>query len=74
MEPSSAPMLDPILPALISAVTNGARARTIAIATREGSQDVAPNSDNEGRDCLVKTIPVIKPVRLISSNDRFPIA
>src|SRR5919202_3641677 len=62
MEPNSAPMLDPTLPAAIKAVTSGPNARTMAIAINDGSQDVAPNSDRDGRDWFVKTIPVIKPV------------
>ena len=70
MEPNSAPMLDPTFPAAIKAVTNGANARMIAIATREGNHDVAPNCDSEGLDCLVKTRPVINPVNVIKKSDR----
>ena len=69
MEPSSAPMLDPTLPAQIIAVTNGANDFITAIATRDGSHDWAPNSASEGRDCLVNTTPVIKPVSVINAND-----
>jgi hypothetical protein len=65
-------MLDPTLPAAISAVTSGASARRIAIDTNEGSHDVAPNSDNDGRDCLVKITPTINPVNDIKVNERTP--
>src|SRR5688500_14183470 len=58
IEPNSAPMFDPTLPAQIRAVTKGAKARMMAMETSDGSQDVAPNSANDGRDCLVKTRPV----------------
>ena len=50
IEPNSAPMFEPTFPAAINAVTNGANALTTAIEISEGSQEVAPNSDNEGRD------------------------
>ena len=69
MEPSSAPMFDPTLPAAIKAVTKGAKARIMAIATNDGNHEVAPNSANEGRDCLVKTSPVIKPVSEMSGRE-----
>src|SRR5476651_2279524 len=62
IEPNSAPMLDPTLPAAINAVTNGARARMMAIETNEGCHDDAPNCNNDGRDCLVKITPTINPV------------
>src|SRR6187402_3222625 len=72
MEPNSAPMLEPTLPAAISAVTNGANARIIAIDTSDGSHEVAPNSANDGRDCLVKITPTINPVTDIKVNERTP--
>src|SRR6185436_10305699 len=53
MEPSSAPMLEPTLPAQISPVTRGPRAFTIAMPIKEGSHDCAPKSSSEGRDCFV---------------------
>src|SRR5476649_2686159 len=65
IEPNSAPMLEPTLPAAINAVTRGASARIIAIETNPGSQDVAPNSANDGLDCLVNITPTIKPVTVI---------
>ena len=74
IEPSSAPMLDPTFPAAISAVINGASARIMAIETREGSHDCAPKFANEGLDCLVKIKPVIKPVNVISVNERTPVS
>src|SRR4030095_3981740 len=72
IDPSSAPMLDPTFPATIKAVTKGARALMMAIAINDGSQEVAPNSASEGRDWVVKTTQVIKPVREIKGNDLSP--
>src|SRR4249920_2735897 len=69
IEPNSAPILEPTLPAAIKAVTNGANALIIAMEISEGNHELAPKVDNEGRDCLVKTIPVIKPVRETSGKD-----
>lgn len=73
IEPSSAPILEPTFPAHINEVIKGASALTIAMETNEGSQEVAPNSDSEGRDCFVKTIPTIKPVSVIKGSDFTPI-
>src|SRR5688572_3729805 len=70
IDPSSAPMLDPTFPAAINAVTSGAKALIIAMAISDGNHDVAPNSAREGRDCLVNTIPVTKPVNVINGKDR----
>lgn len=72
IEPNSAAILEPTFPAQINAVTKGASARIIAMATRLGSHEVAPNSDKEGRDCFVKTRPVIKPVSVIKKRDLYP--
>src|SRR5688572_28440643 len=72
IEPSSAPILEPTLPAVINPVTNGASARTIAIATNAGNQEAAPNSANDGRLCLVNTMPVINPVNVIRGKDFTP--
>src|SRR6516164_3499843 len=72
MDPNSAPMLDPIFPAAIRAVIKGARARMTAMEISEGSQEVAPNSEREGRDCLVNTIPVMNPVSVIMASDLYP--
>jgi len=74
MEPNSAPMLEPTLPAAINAVTSGAKARIIAIDTSDGNHDVAPNCASEGRDCLVKIKPTIKPVNDISVKERTPVS
>ena len=74
MEPNSAPMLEPTFPAQINAVTNDPNARTIAMEIKEGNQEVAPNSDKDGLDCFVKTIPVTKPVSVISGSDFTPIS
>src|SRR5688500_90327 len=70
IDPNSAPMPEPTLPALINAVTSGASDLTTAMATNDGNQDCAPNSDKEGRDCLVNTTPVIKAVMEISARER----
>src|SRR5688572_23144798 len=72
MDPSSAPMLEPTLPAQISAVTNGPSALTMAMPIREGSHEVAPKSSKEGRDCFVNTTPMMKPVTVISETDLNP--
>src|SRR5690606_13981317 len=72
MEPNSAPIWEPTLPEAMSAVTNGARARIIAMDINAGNHEVAPNSANDGRDWLVNTIPVIKPVNEIRGNDFHP--
>ena len=72
IEPNSAPMFEPTLPAQISAVTNGASALIIAIDTKEGNHEAAPKSAREGRDCLVNTNPVIKPVNVMSGKDLYP--
>ena len=72
IEPNSAPILEPTLPEQISEVTKDAKARTIAIEIREGNHEVAPNSANDGRDCLVKTIPVTNPVKVIKASERHP--
>jgi hypothetical protein len=72
IDPSSAPIFEPTFPAAIKAVINGANALIIAIATREGSHDVAPNSARDGLDCFVNTSPVMKPVSVISGNDLKP--
>src|SRR5690349_14097203 len=74
MDASSAPIFEPTLPAITSAVIRGARALMIAMAIREGSQEVAPNSASEGRDCLVKTIPVINAVSVMIGSDLQPIS
>src|SRR5690606_9356392 len=74
MELSSAPICEPTIPEAISAVTNGASARTIASDINAIKQDVALNSSKEGRDCLVNTKPTINPVKLINGNDFHPIS
>ncbi len=73
IEPNCAPIFEPILPAEISDVIKGAKALINAIAIKEGSYDTAPNSCKDGRDCLVNTMPVTKPVSVISGNDLMPI-
>src|SRR3978361_2281278 len=70
IEPNSAPILDPTFPAAIRAVINGARARMMAIDTKDGNQDCAPKFNKDGRDCLVKINPVTKPVKVMRGNER----
>lgn len=72
IEPNSAPMLEPTFPAQISAVTNGPKAFTTAIPINDGNHEAAPKSSKEGRDCLVNTMPTIKPVSEISAKDFTP--
>src|SRR5690606_9760332 len=74
MEPSSAPICDPTLPEAISAVTSGASARMMAMDINAGNHDVAPNSASDGRDWLVNTIPVMKPVSDMRGSDFQPIS
>ena len=74
MEPSSAPMLEPAFPAQIKAVTSDPNAFTIATPIIEGNHEAAPKSSNDGRDCLVNTIPMMNPVSVISVNDFNPIS
>src|SRR5690554_3495019 len=69
IDPSSAPMLEPTFPAAIKAVTKGPIARTMAMAINAGNQEVAPNSEREGRDWLVNTTPTIKPVNDINGRE-----
>ena len=72
IEPSSAPMLEPTLPAAMRAVTNGAKARIIAMEIREGNQELAPKVESDGRDCLVNTMPIINPVKETKGSDLKP--
>ena len=65
-------MFDPTFPEHINAVTKGAKARIIAIVISEGSHDEAPKDCSEGLDCLVNTMPVTKPVRVIKGRERNP--
>ena len=74
MEPNSAPMPEPTLPAQINAVTNGPNAFIMAIPIKEGNHEAAPNSNSAGRDCLVKTMPIIKPVSVMSGSAFIPIS
>src|SRR5688500_8121121 len=69
---SSAPILEPSLPAQMRPVINGPNDRTTACETMDGSQDSAPNDARDGRDCFVKTIPARNDVNAIKNNDLFP--
>ena len=73
IEPNSAPIPEPILPAQIKAVMMGPISRIIETLTIEAIQETAPNSCNVGRDCKVNTKPMIKPVTLTNNKERFPI-
>src|SRR5687768_13402798 len=59
MLPSSAPILEPNLPAQINPVISGPRDRTTACETNEGNHDSAPKEANDGLDCFVNTIPAM---------------
>ena len=72
IEPNSAPILEPTLPAAIKAVTNGANALIIAIDISEGSHELAPKVAKEGREWFVNTIPDINPVKEIEGKDVYP--
>src|SRR5579871_3552132 len=74
MEPSSAPIAEPILPAQITAVITGPISLIIEFDTIPGNNDSAPNSTSEGRDCRVSTRPIINAVRPTSGNDLYPIS
>jgi hypothetical protein len=63
-------MFEPNLPAQINPVMSGPSDRTTACDTSDGSQDSAPKADNDGRDCLVNTIPAKKAVNDIKNNER----
>ena len=72
IEPNSAPMPDAILPAHINAVMTGAISLTNDSATMPGNQLSAPNSAKVGRDCKVRTTPMMKPVIATNGNDLYP--
>ena len=69
MDPSSAPMREPILPAQISAVITGPISRIIDSTTIEGVHDSAPNRVIVGRDCNVITSPIMNAVIPTSGSD-----
>ncbi len=73
MDPISAPMPEPILPAQINAVMIGPISRIIETLTIAGIQEAAPNCSKVGRDCNVKTSPIINPVVATRNKERFPI-
>jgi len=72
IEPNSAPIPDEIFPAQIRAVITGAISLISESATIPGSQDSAPNFTKVGRDCMVSTSPIMKPVMATSGNDLYP--
>ena len=69
IEPNSAPIPDAILPAQIKAVITGAISRIKDSETILGNQLSAPNCTIVGRDCTVKTNPMMKPVTMTKGND-----
>lgn len=71
--PSSAPMLEPNLPAQINPVISGPSDLITACETKEGSHDSAPKDESDGRDCFVKTIPARNDVNVIKNKERLPI-
>jgi len=73
IEPSSAPMPEPIFPAQIKAVITGPISRISETATIPGSMLTAPKSASTGRDCIVSTRPIMAPVTEINGNDLYPI-
>ena len=72
IDPSSAPIPDPILPAQISAVITGDISRTSETATIEGNSDSAPNSTSVGLDWIVSTKPMINAVIPTRGKDLYP--
>jgi hypothetical protein len=72
MDPSSAPIPEPMRPAQIKAVIIGPISRIIEILTMDGIHDTAPNSRRVGRDCKVKTKPMMNPVTATNNKERFP--
>ena len=73
MEPNSAPIPEPILPAQIKAVIMGPISLIIEILTIDGIQETAPNSCSVGLDCRSKTKPIINPVTATKRRERLPI-
>src|SRR6218665_534740 len=72
MEPSSAPIPEPIFPAQMSAVITGPISRMSDTDTICGSMDSAPKSLNTGRDWMVNTNPMMAPVNATRANDLLP--
>jgi hypothetical protein len=72
MDPSSAPIPEPMRPAQIKAVIIGPISRIIEILTMDGIHDTAPNSRRVGRDCKVNTKPMMNPVTATNNKERFP--
>src|SRR5882724_7694938 len=69
MEPSSAPIREPIFPAHISAVITGPISLTTETDTIPGNNDSAPNVTSDGRDCRVSTSPMMNAVMPTRGND-----
>ncbi len=74
MEPSSAPIPEPIFPANIRAVITGPISSITARATIEGTSEEAPNFDKVGIDWRVRVSPIIKPVTATRGKDLYPIS
>ena len=71
--PNSAPMLDAIFPAHISAIITGPISRITEIATMLGTKLSAPKAFIVGSDCSVSTNPRMNPVMPTSERDLTPI-
>src|SRR5687768_2496465 len=69
IEPNSAPILLPILPAKINAVITGPSSAMTATRTIAGRSDSTADSPSEGHSSVVNTRPIIKPVTAIKGND-----
>src|SRR5688572_17426424 len=69
IDPNSAPICDPTLPAQIKEVISGANALITATPDVAGNQEVAPKLAKAGREWSVKTIPTMKPVTLMRGRD-----
>jgi len=74
IEPSSAPIPDPILPVNIKAVITGPISRIKEIATIDGTNESAPNFPKVGKVCNVRVNPKINEVTPISESDLLPIS
>ena len=74
IEPSSAPIPEPIFPAQIKPVMTGPISRTMEMDIIVGINETAPNWVSIGIDCKARTKPIINPVTLMRPNDLFPIS
>ena len=73
MDPSSAPIPEPMRPAQIKAVIMGPISLIMETLTMAGIQETAPNCCKVGLDCRVNTNPIMNPVTPTSNRERLPI-